>query len=216
METIFCGRTLYVPSTPALNKPKFISCRLQKAHGGQCIWSSTALLRKLGEEALQLWHSLPSPSCFCLWLPGKINDEWWARKQCHFKRIKHTKQLLSNGDGKISLQWDLLLLMFYLLWLPHIWRELCKLWCEIQRAGNVFTCLLLLLLLHMWPVPLCLSPWLFPVNTSHFPSVSETFPSVSLQFTTAHFPPLCLSSKSTILYGRTRNSPGQAKTHPLI
>lgn len=38
---------------PPLNKPKSISCRLQKHHRGWHIWRSTALLRKLG-EVLQL------------------------------------------------------------------------------------------------------------------------------------------------------------------
>lgn len=96
-------------------------------------------LRELGEETLQQCHPLPRLPCFSLQLPGKINDEFRASMKCHIKKIKHTKQFISTGDGKISLQRDLLLLMFYLLWLPHIWRELCKPWCEIHRAGSVFT-----------------------------------------------------------------------------
>jgi len=65
---------------------------------------------------------------------------------------KQSKQFISAGEAKISLQWDVCL-MFYLLWLPHLRRELCKTGCEIQREGSVFMCSLSLFLLYMWAVP---------------------------------------------------------------
>lgn len=147
---------------PSVNKPKLINSRLQKKglcsslHStGSVSWGAQLCSGGLGKMlcncAIPCQDSLAFPCSFQAKFL-QVHDQFWASKQSQIKRKRQSKQFISSGEAKISLQWDVLL-MFYLLWLPHLRRELRKPGCEIQREGSISTHSLSLLLLHMRAVP---------------------------------------------------------------
>lgn len=144
----------------------------------------------------------------------QLHDKFWFNKRRQIKRKKKPKQtkqqsklLISAREAKISLQWDVLL--FYLLWLPHLRKELCKPGCEIQREGSFSFCLL-----HVWAIP----PHHFALSLPPNNSFSFCLRHISLDTSAAYcsttpFPLVCPSTQpffpeaqGTLLYRLKKSS----------
>lgn len=93
---------------------------------------------------------------------------------------QQSKLFISDWEAKMSLQWDVLI--FYLLWLLHLRKELCnqgvKSKEKVLSPSACCTC-------EKFPLNCLVCPYLL---TTPFPSGSETPPSTPLQLTAAQLP----------------------------